>query len=70
MQIPYREGVFLGYRYFDTFGIEPRFPFGFGLSYTTVSVKSGAVSARGSKARLSATVKNTGKAAGAEIVQC
>ena len=70
MQIPYREGVFLGYRYFDTFGIEPRFPFGFGLSYTTVSVKPGAVSARGSKAKLSATVKNTGKAAGAEVVQC
>ena len=70
MQIPYREGVFLGYRYFDTFGIEPRFPFGFGLSYTTFSVKPGAVSARGSKAKLSATVKNTGKAAGAEIVQC
>ena len=70
MQIPYREGVFLGYRYFDTFGIEPRFPFGFGLSYTTFSVKAGAVSARGSKAKLSATVRNTGKAAGAEVVQC
>ena len=70
MQIPYREGVFLGYRYFDTFGVEPRFPFGFGLSYTTFSVKAGAVSARGSKAKLSATVRNTGKAAGAEVVQC
>ena len=70
MQIPYREGVFLGYRYFDTFGVEPRFPFGFGLSYTTFSVKAGAVSARGSKAKLSATVRNTGRAAGAEVVQC
>ena len=70
MQIPYREGIFLGYRYFDTFGVEPRFPFGFGLSYTTFSVKAGAVSARGAKIRLSATVKNTGKTAGAEIVQC
>ena len=70
LQVPYREGIFLGYRYFDTFGIEPRFPFGFGLSYTSFAIKAGAVSARGSKARLSATVKNTGKAAGAEVVQC
>lgn len=70
MQIPYREGVFLGYRYFDTFGVEPRFPFGFGLSYTTFSVKAGAPSARGPKVRLSATVKNTGRTAGAEVVQC
>ena len=70
MQIPYREGVFLGYRYFDTFGVAPRFHFGFGLSYTTFSVKSGAPAARGSKVRLSATVRNTGKVAASEVVQC
>ena len=70
MQIPYREGVFLGYRYFDTFGVEPRFPFGFGLSYTSFAIKAGAVSARGSEVKLSATVRNVGKAAGAEVVQC
>ena len=70
MQIPYREGVFPGYRYFDTFGVEPRFPFGFGLSYTRFTVKAGAISARGANVRLSATVKNVGAFAGAEVVQC
>ena len=69
-EIPYREGVYLGYRYFDTFGIAPRFPFGFGLSYTTFAVKVGAVSARGSRIRASATVRNTGAVPGAEVVQC
>ncbi|MBQ6103653.1 MAG: glycoside hydrolase family 3 protein [Kiritimatiellae bacterium] len=101
MQIPYREGVFLGYRYFDTFGVEPRFPFGFGLSYTTfeygkasvrvlrskVASRKSQVPGRKPKADricdlrpatcdaavgviATVTVKNTGKAAGAEVVQC
>ncbi|MBR1608247.1 MAG: glycoside hydrolase family 3 C-terminal domain-containing protein, partial [Kiritimatiellae bacterium] len=70
MQVPYREGVFLGYRYFDSFGIEPRFPFGFGLSYTRFSTQPGAASADGSRVSLSATVRNEGGTSGAEIVQC
>ena len=68
-EIPYREGIFLGYRYFDTFGVEPRFPFGFGLSYTSFSVRPGTPSAKGSRIRLSATVRNTGSVPGAEVVQ-
>ena len=70
LEVPYREGVYLGYRYFDTFGIAPRFPFGFGLSYTRFAVKAGAPAARGAKVKLAATVKNVGKRAGAEVVQC
>ncbi len=68
-QIPYREGIYLGYRYFDTFGVAPRFPFGFGLSYTTFAIRAAAPSARGSRVRLSATVRNTGAVAGAQVVQ-
>jgi beta-glucosidase len=66
----YKEGVFLGYRWFDKKGIAPLFPFGFGLSYTTFSlsgleVKEGS----GGSYTATATVKNVGARSGAEVVQ-
>ncbi len=70
MHVPYREGIYVGYRYFDTFGIEPRYPFGYGLSYTTFSVKAAAPVVKGAKATVKATVRNTGRRAGAQVVQC
>ncbi|MBM3860023.1 MAG: hypothetical protein FJ395_10275 [Verrucomicrobia bacterium] len=61
----YKEGVFVGYRWFDEKKIEPHFPFGHGLSYTTFELSGLKADAR----RVSCVVKNTGKRAGAEVVQ-
>jgi len=63
--IPYTEGLKVGYKWFDAEKKEPLFPFGFGLSYTTFSY-SGLKTASGA---VTFTVKNTGKRAGAEIAQ-
>jgi beta-glucosidase len=63
--IDYTEGLKVGYKWFQSEGIQPLFPFGFGLSYTTFSYS-------GLKAGLDSvtfTVRNTGKRAGAEIAQ-
>ncbi len=69
-EVPYNEGVYVGYRYFDTFDVEPRFPFGFGLSYTTFRETADHVSVRGPTVSLRVTVENTGDVAGAQVVQC
>lgn len=65
----YKEGIFVGYRYFETFGVKPRYPFGFGLSYTTFDISYKQASLNGSNFTLTATVKNTGNFAGKEVVQ-
>jgi len=66
----YKEGVFLGYRWFDAKGIEPLFPFGYGLSYTTFQYSDAKIDkdVQGNFT-VTATVKNTGSRAGAEVVQ-
>ncbi len=66
----YKEGIYVGYRYFDSFGVTPAYPFGFGLSYTTFSIHSAGISAEGSKVLVKALVSNTGDTyAGKEVVQ-
>lgn len=69
----YKEGVFIGYRWFDEKNIEPRFPFGHGLSYTTFKLGAPKLSKSQFKAgdtvTVSLDVTNTGKRAGAEVVQ-
>ncbi|MDO4338870.1 MAG: glycoside hydrolase family 3 C-terminal domain-containing protein [Eubacteriales bacterium] len=66
----YREGLYVGYRYFDSFGIQPLFPFGFGLSYTSFSVKSEELRMTESGIEADVTVKNTGNCyAGREVAQ-
>ncbi|MDF7824527.1 sulfatase-like hydrolase/transferase [Pontiellaceae bacterium B12227] len=71
-EVNYNEGIYVGYRYYDKQGIEPQFPFGFGLSYTTFSY--GSLSAQKSADEkypviASVEVTNTGTAAGKEVVQ-
>ena len=65
----YTEGRYVGYRYFDSFGVAPRFPFGFGLSYTTFAqtVTDVALNSKTLTARVQ--VMNTGKVPGREVVQ-
>jgi len=63
--IPYTEGVKVGYKWFDAEKKEPLFPFGFGLSYTTFAYSDLKATADGAEF----TVKNTGKRAGAEVAQ-
>ena len=66
----YKEGIFVGYRYFDSFGVEPAYPFGFGLSYTNFAVQSAGFGAEGSLITVKALVTNTGDIySGKEVVQ-
>jgi len=65
--VRYSEGVFVGYRHYDTVDAPVRYPFGFGLSYTTFAHSGFAVAADGRSAIV--TVTNTGAVAGAEVVQ-
>ncbi|RKR81967.1 beta-glucosidase [Mucilaginibacter gracilis] len=65
----YNEGIFVGYRYFDTYHVEPQFPFGFGLSYTSFTFKGLSTKFAGKRITATLTVKNVGSRAGAEVVQ-
>lgn len=71
--VVYREGILTGYRWYDTKDIEPLFPFGFGLSYTTFSYDSLEIATdplrEGEAARLRFRLENSGAVAGTEIVQ-
>jgi len=77
LTVHYAEGIYVGYRYFDTKKVEPAFPFGFGLSYTTfeysgLKVSSALGNVQGKAAavtQVSLAVKNTGTRAGAEVVE-
>ncbi len=70
--VHYDEGLFVGYRWNDAKAVEPLFPFGFGLSYTTFELgglKIVAGGAAGAVATVECEVTNTGARAGAEVVQ-
>lgn len=67
--LPYREGLMVGYRQFDTIGPEPLFPFGFGLSYTSFAYGDLIIEKDGDQWHLSCSVTNTGGREGAEVVQ-
>ena len=66
----YNEGIFVGYRYFDTFGVTPAFPFGFGLSYTTFAIEESVVRLLENHVEVTVAVRNIGsRYAGREVVQ-
>jgi beta-glucosidase len=66
----YDDGIYVGYRHFDKKGIEPLFPFGFGLSYTNFEYSDLKVISKGKENyEVTFTVKNTGKVSGTEVAQ-
>ena len=65
----YREGIYVGYRYFDTFGIEPIFPFGHGLTYTDFEILPLSADLSGEEVSVKARVKNIGSCSGREVLQ-
>lgn len=81
--VEYREGIFVGYRYYEKEGVKPAFPFGYGLSYTSfsmenlriytgnrISVTEGEGRNSDSGVTVSVDVINTGNVPGAEVAQC
>jgi beta-glucosidase len=65
----YTEGLKVGYRWFDAQGVEPLFPFGYGLSYTSFAYSKLKTKARRDRATVSFALKNTGGRSGAEVTQ-
>ncbi|MBX9808679.1 MAG: glycoside hydrolase family 3 C-terminal domain-containing protein [Flavobacteriaceae bacterium] len=73
LKVNYEEDILVGYRWFDTKGIEPQYPFGYGLSYTTFEITNAATDKKEYKNEdeisVKFTIKNSGKIDGAEVVQ-
>ncbi|MFT3911754.1 MAG: glycoside hydrolase family 3 C-terminal domain-containing protein [Ferruginibacter sp.] len=65
----YYDDIYVGYRYYDTYKVDPQFAFGHGLSYTNFDYSNLNVAANGKGATVTLTVKNTGKVAGADVAQ-
>lgn len=70
VQEDYTDGIYVGYRYFDTFGVEPAYEFGYGLSYTSFDIAVDSVTADQDTVTVTATVTNTGDTySGKEVVE-
>ena len=65
----YREGIYVGYRYFDSFGITPAYCFGFGRSYTTFATEVLSITQEGNDIKIWVKITNTGNYAGKEVIQ-
>ena len=73
LKVNYEEDILVGYRWFDTKGIAPQYPFGYGLSYTSFDITNVAADKKtytvNDEITVKFTIKNTGKTNGAEVVQ-
>jgi beta-glucosidase len=69
--VTYEEGIYVGYRYYETFGVKPAYEFGYGLSYTNFTYANLRLSSAAFAGKLTATVeaKNSGNVAGKDIVE-
>lgn len=65
----YKEGILVGYRYFDAYGVEPQYPFGYGLSYTTFAFKTTNAEVDKTVVTVDIEVSNTGNVPGKEVAQ-
>jgi len=68
-EIDYKEGIYVGYRYFDAFDVTPLYPFGYGQSYTTFDIRLEYFEASWMGINFRVKVTNTGNCAGREVVQ-
>ncbi|MEO5908435.1 MAG: glycoside hydrolase family 3 C-terminal domain-containing protein, partial [Ginsengibacter sp.] len=70
-EVIYDEGIYVGYRYFNTFNVKPAYEFGYGLSYTNFTFSNLKLNSKDFNGKIIATidVKNTGSVAGKEVVQ-
>jgi beta-glucosidase len=70
-EVTYEEGIYVGYRYYNTFNVKPAYEFGYGLSYTNFTYSNLTLNSTAFNGKIIATVeiKNTGKVAGKEVVQ-
>lgn len=71
MEVVYEEGIYVGYRYFDSFNVKTSYPFGYGLSYTSFKYDNLSISSFdfNKSIQVQVTVKNTGNIRGKEVVQ-
>ncbi len=67
--VNYLDDIYVGYRYYDTYKVDPQFAFGHGLSYTSFKYSDLKIKTSGKNVAATFTIKNTGKLAGAEVAQ-
>jgi len=68
-RVVYEEGIYVGYRYYDTFAVNPAYEFGYGLSYTRFEYRDLSIAKEGDSIKVELIVKNVGTLAGKEVVQ-